>query len=210
MITMHQYLKKYPISKEATKLIVGTIHPHDNEKFLVPFFYGNKLSIWEILNDAFNGEMGEINLDSILRFLDKHKISVSDTIVKCQRKNPTALDKDLIPLQLHLDIINQITSSNVNHILFTSGFQKNNAFKLFYVDILGLKITPEIRNERKCILDKDIFGRPIRLTILYSPSGSSNVGLSTSRAYLNNKHTFSKSKRPVYDFKVNYYKEKFV
>ncbi|MBK6965069.1 MAG: hypothetical protein IPH20_14305 [Bacteroidales bacterium] len=53
MITIHQYLDKYPISRDSKKLIVGTIHPHDHENFGIPFFYGNRSSIWKILSEAF-------------------------------------------------------------------------------------------------------------------------------------------------------------
>jgi len=53
MITKHQYLDKYPISKKSEKLIVGTIHPHDHESFIIPFFYGNVTSIWTILSEAY-------------------------------------------------------------------------------------------------------------------------------------------------------------
>jgi hypothetical protein len=208
--TTHQYINKYAISFHSEKLIVGTIHPHDHNNFLVHFFYGNMLSIWKILNEAFDNEMGNsITLDKILLFLEKHKISVSDTILKCNRKNPTALDKDLIPLQLNFGLIDQIKNSNIKEILFTSGFQKNNAFKLFYVDILGLKLTPEIRKNRQVTLSKEIFGRPIKLVALYSPSGSSNVPLSKSKVYLDEKYKYSKSFRPVHDFKVNYYRKIF-
>ena len=210
MTTDHQYLDRNPISADSEKLIVGTIHPHDHPNFKVQFFYGNKLSIWTILNEAFDKEIGkEINLDGILEFLKRHKISVSDTIIKCNRKNSTALDKDLIPLTLNTKLVDQIKNSNIKEIFFTSGFQKNNAFKLFYVDILGLKITPEIRKARQTTLDKSIFGRPVKLIVLYSPSGSSNVPLSTSKIYLDNKHKYLKSARPVYDFKVDYYRDNF-
>ena len=210
MTTNHQYLDKYTISADSEKLIVGTIHPHDHTNFIVPFFYGNKLSIWTILNEAFNNEIGqEISLDGILKFLERYKISVSDTVVKCNRKNPTALDKDLIPLTLNHRLIDQIKNSKIKEILFTSGFETNNAFKLFYVDILGLKITPEIRKARQTMLDKSIFDRPVKLTVLYSPSGSSNVPLSTSKIYLDNKHKYTNSTRPVYDFKVDYYRDSF-
>lgn len=210
MITTHQYLDKYPISADSRKLIVGTIHPHNHHKFILPFFYGNTLSIWTILNEAFNKEIGqEISVDGILKFLKKHKISVSDTIIKCNRKNPTAFDTDLIPITLNHALTDQIKNSKITEIFFTSGFQKNSAFKLFYKDILGLKITPEIRKARQTILDKNIFGRPVKLVILYSPSGSSNIGLSTSKIYLESKHKYAKSARPVYDFKVDYYRQSF-
>jgi hypothetical protein len=152
-------------------------------------------------------------LESILKFLKAKKISVSDTIRKCNRINLTALDKDLIPIELNTQIIEDIKQSKIREILFTSGFGKNNAFKLFYVDILKQKITADITadiKEKRCIiLDEKYFGRKIKLTVLYSPSGSSNVPLSKSKIYLENKHKYLKSSRPVYDFKVDDYREKF-
>jgi len=210
MITTHQYLDKYPISKESKKLIVGTIHPHDHESFIIPFFYGNVISLWTILSEAFPKDLKKpITLKRILDFLKTKKISVSDTIRKCERENPTALDKDLKPIELNRQIKYDIRNSQISEILFTSGFGKNNAFRLFYVDILGLKITKDIKERRGVTLDKDIFGRPIKLTVLYSPSGTSNVGLSKSQLYLDNKNKYMNSSKPVYDFKVDYYKEKF-
>jgi len=211
MITTHQYLAKYPVSMDSEKLIVGTIHPHHHSNFIVKFFYGNKLSMWRILNDAFNHEMGDpITLEGITEFLNNHKISVSDTIKKCRRLTASALDKDLVPLELNTELVDQVRSSKITQILFTSGFQKNNAFKLFYEDMLGLKITPEIRRSREVVLNKSIFGRPVKLTILYSPSGSSNVPLSKSELYILDKHKYVKSHRPVYDFKVDYSRDKFI
>lgn len=210
MITEHQYLDKYPISKESKKLIVGTIHPHYHENFEIPFFYGNVMSLWIILSEAFPEDLIKpITLNGVLDFLRAKRISVSDTIRKCERNNPTALDKDLIPIDLNNKIIDDIKDSNITEILFTSGFGKNNAFRLFYVNILGLKITKDIRQKRGLILNKEIFGRPIKLTVLYSPSGTSNVGLSKSKLYLEQKEKYKKSSRPVYDFKVDYYHEKF-
>jgi G:T/U-mismatch repair DNA glycosylase len=203
-------LDKYPISADSEKLIVGTIHPHDHNNFAFPFFYGNVTSIWTLLSEAFPNDLKQpLTLDGILNFLKSKKISVSDTIRKCDRKNPTALDKDLIVIELNKQIIDDIKKSKVSEILFTSGFGKNNAFKLFYVDILGLKITPEIKRNRQVTLAKDIFGRPVKLTVLYSPSGSSNVPLSKSKIYLENKHKYANSHRPVYDFKVDYYRSNF-
>src|SRR5690606_13755434 len=119
--------------------IVGTIHPHDNEKFYLPFLYGNALSIWPILSDAFPDELPQpLTLDKILIFLNWRSISVSDTIRICDRTSPTALDEDLIPVELNKRIRDDTKNSEIVEILFTSGFGKNNAFKLFYEDILGL------------------------------------------------------------------------
>lgn len=210
MRTTHQYLNKYPIDPGSEKLIVGTIHPHAHEKFVLPFFYGNVISLWSILSDAFPGELKKpITLEGVLQFLKNHRIAMSDTILVCDRKKPTALDEDLIPLELNTNIVEQIRQSKIKEIFFTSGFGKNGAFRLFYEKILGLKITAQIKNDRQLVLDKSIFGRPVKLIILYSPSGASNVGLSQTKLFLENKDKFSKSARPVYDFKVEYYRNMF-
>ena len=120
-----------------------------------------------------------------------------------------ALDKDLIPIELNKQILDDIKTSKISEILFTSGFGKNNAFRIFYVNILKQRITKDIKNNKGITLDKTFFGRPIKLTVLYSPSGSSNVPLSVSKIYLDNKDKYVKSHRPVYDFKVDYYRDKF-
>lgn len=210
MTTTHQYLKKYPISPESEKLIVGTIHPHDHEKFEIPFFYGNMSTIWKILNVAFPNELGEpLSLEGITKFLKKRKISVSDTVQECQRQASTANDSDLTGIKLNHEILEQIRNSKINEILFTSGFGKNNAFRLFYVDILKQTVTGEIRQNREVVLDSEHFGRPVKLTVLYSPSGAANRGLSKSKVYLENKHKYKDSKKPVQAFKIDYYREKF-
>ena len=210
MVTRHQYIDKYEISSDSRKLIIGTIHPHDHENFKIPFFYGSKMSIWNLLNKGFNNEMGDVfSLESIKTFLSNHKIAISDTIRVCERINPTALDQDLRPIELNMQLVEQIKNSNIEEILFTRGFGKNNAFRLFYVDILGLRITPEIRRNRELVLNGNVFGRPVKLTILYSPSGASNVGISKSKMYMENQQNYSSSPTPVYDFKIDYYRNKF-
>ena len=191
--TSHQYLEKYPIAIKSEKLIVGTIHPHNHENFTIPFFYGNVMSLWNILSEAFPEELRQpLSLPKIINFLNNRKIAVSDTIVACERANPTALDSDITAIMLNRKIIQDIKNSNISEILFTSGFGKNNAFRLFYKDILELPITKEIKINREVLLDSAIFGRPVKLTILYSPSGSSNVGLSKCRLYQENIKKYKK------------------
>lgn len=207
--TKHQYLKLYPISPDSHKLILGTIHPHHHEGFQVSFFYGNVMSLWNILSESFPGEISNpITLDSILRFLNNRKISMSDLIIECDRKNDTALDEDLIPTMLNHDLLRQISNSKIEDLYFTSGFGVNNAFKLFYVDLLKQKINAEIRTHREIILDDRFFGRPVKLHILYSPSGLANTGMSKSKLYIENKHKYAGSKRPVSEFKIEYYRSK--
>lgn len=208
--TKHLYLKKYPIHHNSEKLIIGTIHPHNSKDFILPFFYGNKLSLWKILAAAFSDELKNYqSLNEILLFLKKRKIAVSDVIKKCVRKNNSASDSDIINYTLNTELIKQIKKSRIHTIYFTSSFQKNSAFKLFYSDMLGLRVADEIKKRKTIVLDKIYFGRPIKLIILISPSGAANKGLARNANYQMNKHKYKHSKTPLHDFKVDYYKEIF-
>lgn len=210
MTTIHQYLNKYPVDPDSKTLIIGTIHPHNVGTFKLDFFYGNEASLWNLLSDAFPDELSKpVTLPGLLTFLSNRKISVSDTIMECIRKKPTALDSDLIPVKLNDDLIRQIRESSIDHLVFTSGFGKNNAFRLFYSGLLQQPITEEIKGKRNFTLLDKFFGRPVRVTIIYSPSGAANISLSKSKEFQQNRHLHADSKRPVYDFKVTLYKNVF-
>ncbi|ESU19809.1 hypothetical protein FEDK69T_30650 [Flavobacterium enshiense DK69] len=56
--------------------------------------------------------------------------------------------KDL-PFGLNQKIIDDSKKSKITKIFFTSRFGKNNAFRIFYVYILGLKITDDIKKRVK-------------------------------------------------------------
>lgn len=208
--TVHEYLDIYPVNPESEKVVIGTIHPHNTTEFKIPFFYGSKLSLWKLLDRASGGEIGEpIVLDNVLKFLKCHKISMSDTVRECVRKETSWADNDLVPIRLNLELLDQVRNSNVKELLFMSGFGKTNAFKLFYVDMLGRRITDEIRRNRSVLLEKEVFGQEVLLSVLYSPSGAANIALAQSDIYRNAKHKYVGSASPVYDFKVDYYREKF-
>lgn len=210
MRTVHQYLDLYPPPKDSRRIIVGTIHPHDTERFKIPFFYGSKLSLWELLDRASGGEIGQpITLCGVLKFLRRRKIAMSDMVRECERTETSWADHDLVPIRLNEELPEQIRCSQIREVLFMSGFGKANAFKLFYVNLLGRHITPEIRRNRECTLEKSVFGRPVKLSVLYSPSGAANIALAQSKIYQESKEKYAASKTPVYDFKIDYYREKF-
>ncbi|SMG14376.1 hypothetical protein [Sphingobacterium psychroaquaticum] len=210
MFTDHQYLDRYPVQLDSRLLILGTIHPHNTGDFKIPFFYGNKNSIWNLLSDAFPKLLPKpIVLENVLSFLQHGRISLSDTIRQCRRLRHTALDTDLVPEILNYELIDQIKESQIEQILCTSGFGKNNAFRLFYEGLLGLKITPEIRAKREVLLPDSIFGRPVLVKALYSPSGSSNISFSRHPLYVANKDKYASFPNPVYTFKVDYYRTQF-
>ncbi len=229
-VTRHAYLDRYPVDPNSTRVVVGTIHPHDEENFFLPFFYGNKMSLWKMLNLATNGELNDpnfeprgnnrvfrerdgfehrITLDSILRFLRAKRISMSDAVRECRRPGSVWADAELIPTRLNVELVDQIRDSQIAEVLFMSGFGKTNAFKLFYVDILRQKITPEIRARREVVCPPEIFGRPVKFSILYSPSGAANVAIAQSPEYRAVKERYALSTTPVRDFKIDYYRRKF-
>jgi len=180
-------------------------------RFELPFFYGNVSTLWRLLSDAFPEKLPKpLTMQKILNFLHKSKIAVSDTIVKCERTSSSAFDRDLIPIDLNTRIVKDIENSNITEVLFTSGFGKHSAFRLFYSNILGKRLSNDIIQKREVKLNAgDVFGRPVLLKVLYSPSGAANVGISRSKAYLQNKHKYAHTKRPVYHFKVDHYREMF-
>lgn len=210
MITTHQYLAQYPVDPNSEKLIAGTIHPHNHEDFTVKFFYGNQCSLWKIMHAAFPDELRDpFHLNSILAFLQRRKIAMSDMIRECERTTPAALDRDLIPTVLNEELPHEIRHSNIREIFFTSGFGKNAAFQLFYKNVLGERITPAIRTNREVTLPPEILGRPMRLRILYSPSGTANTGLVRSADYRALADRYRHLPAPVQAFKVDYYREMF-
>ena len=206
MITDHQYLKKYPIDPRATRLILGTIHPHDHSKFLLQFFYGNELSIWKILQQAFPQELTKpADLDAVIKFLKTRKITISDTIIRCQRIHPTALDQDLVVLEDNgKDLLHALGNSDIQEVICTSGFGKNNAFKLFYERILGQKITSEIRRKRAAEVTLPGGTKTITVKVLYSPARTANRGIANSQGY-----KIVKNQMTVDQYRISLYAQAF-
>lgn len=210
LVTVHQFLDVYPLKPTDELLILGTIHPHFVADFKIPFFYGNRNSLWNLLHDAFPEEIpNDFSLADIVHFLDKRRIAMSDNILRCRRKKNSSLDVDLEVITLNHALIHQIKSSRIKCIYCTSGFGKNSSFRLFYEELLGLKITKEIKVDRKVDLPVEIFGRELSVYILPSPSGAANIALSQTLAYKASVYYGSDSPHPVYDYKVSLYKDYF-
>ncbi len=209
----HLYLKRYPINPKSKKLIVGTIHPADSKRFLIPFFYGNRNSLWTILRDAFPNEFltsspHPIELTEVLRFLNKTKISMSDTIVSCKRLSDSAQDRALSDLHLNTDLVEQILDSEIDQVFFTSGFGTNSAFRLFYQGILKKPLTSAMKSKREFI-DQETFGRPVRYSILFSPSGSAMRSIARSQEYLKSSVMYAGRATPIKDFRTDQYRTAF-
>lgn len=112
------------------------------------------MSIWKIFHRAFSENLPDpTDINSVLSFLQIKGLTVSNTLENYERINHTALDKYLIPKAFHKEsIIRKITESDIEEILWTSGFGKNSAFKLFYCDILRYKLSKKIREEKFVML----------------------------------------------------------
>lgn len=205
-VTDHQFILSNPIKKSDKVLILGTIHPHDVGSFKLPFFYGNRNSIWNIFRDVFPEELPrEFSVEDIKNLLSNRNIAISDTILQCERVSDSALDKDLRPIKLNMGLIEEVKKSIITKIYCTSGFGKNNAFRLFYEEILGLKLSKEIKQNKLATLPVELFGREIIVSLLPSPSGAANIALSNTIGYKASPFFNSQSSRPVYDYKVSLY-----
>lgn len=206
--TIHSFIDLYLITKESTKLILGTIHPHQIELFQIDFFYGNVGSLWRILTEAFPQLKFE-NREQIIQILKKYNIAITDIISQCDRENINITrDSELFNIVLNRDLIlNGLKSSKIDTIYFTSGFGKNNAAKLF-LQTFKIKIDFNFLT-REFIIPAQYFGREIKCIVLYSPSGEANRGISNSKLYLNRKAEFLKFQHPVAEFKKRFYQEKF-
>jgi len=209
--TMHNYLDKYPINQNSTRLIIGTIHPHLTDDFNIDFFYGNIGSFWDILSNSFP-ERDFNTKDHIIQTLNDYNISITDMIRQCDRENEFITEDS--KLYNIIDNVGQIkegiANSKIDTIYFTSRFGKNNAAKLF---VKKFKI-----NYRKTFnpimseftIERDVFGREIKAVVLYSPSNNANIGISKTSPYLNNYEYYQGFKHPVKQFKIEFYKNKFI
>jgi hypothetical protein len=80
----HPWLEKYPIKCNSTKLIIGT-HPPMPYRGCMPFYYGNSFEFWRFmeqvyLNDVFFDLEMKPDLNLILKWLERHKMSITDMI----------------------------------------------------------------------------------------------------------------------------------
>lgn len=206
-VTNHQFILSNPIKETDKSLILGTIHPHDVSSFKLPFFYGNRNSIWNIFRDVFPGELPrEYSVEDIKNLLSNRNIAISDTILQCERVSDSALDKDLRPTRLNMGLIEEVRESTITKIYCTSGFGKNNAFRLFYEGILGMKLNKEIKQNKLATLPVELFGREVVISLLPSPSGAANISLSRSIGYKESPYFGSSSAKPVHDYRVNLFR----
>lgn len=203
----HKYIDKNQVKDSDTALILGTIHPHKTDDFIIDFFYGNKSSLWNILGQAFPAL--EFNsIEKIQTTLSNSNIWISDMIRSCEREDEKVTqDKLLKNIELNVDQVRSgIENSKIDTIFFTSGFGKNNAAKLF-IDAFGIKITN--KKERVFEIEENIFNRRIKGVILFSPSGQANVGIKKNKIFMENEFKYKEFSTPVNQFRIDSYREEF-
>ncbi|OHX64319.1 agmatine deiminase family protein [Flammeovirga pacifica] len=205
--TTHQYIDQFPYRQSNTSLILGTIHPHKTDDFKINFFYGNKVTIWGILAEAFPDQKFD-SRTSIEKTLRKNNVWISDIILSCERAHDSVTQDALLEnLELNSEMIEEgIRNSLITEIFFTSGFNKNGAAKLF-CDVFSIK--SELDSKREFKIDAKYFGREIVGKVLFSPSGQANIGISNNKEFIKQRDKYVNSTRAVQEFKVDTYRKAF-
>jgi hypothetical protein len=225
--TTHQFIKDSPCKPKDEYMILGTIHPHKVDEFEIPFFYGNKNSLWKILSAAFpNNKYPKIKFNignevekvkNINETLGTYNIFITDTLKTCERPDiKTTNDKDLIITEKDYNktqIEEALKNSEIDTIFFTSAFGKNNAAKLF-IDMFGIKESSiRVSDNEFTFTIPEIAEKEIRGIVLFSPSNVACIGISKSQEYLAVKDKYTngihKSNTPVKKFRIDFYEEKF-
>ncbi|MBK9413055.1 MAG: hypothetical protein IPN61_06440 [Bacteroidetes bacterium] len=132
------------------------------------WFYGSRANKTENLIQSIFPE-GQGSLETILT---QNNFLVSDVVNSCQRLNYSALDKDLIKIELNLGVLDLLQLKNMKHIYFTS-LKGGLPFSLFQ-KILSEEYTESvitytaIGNSGNLLLNID--SREYYLSFLDSPS----------------------------------------
>lgn len=208
--TVHEYIDTYPVKHTDSKMILGTIHPHLTMNFIIPFYYGNVGSFWNLLGQAFP-QHDFTTLVSIQAVLSKHKTWVADIIRKCDREDENVTRDALLYNIVYNSeqISDALNESQIDTIFFTSRFGKNNAASLFMKSFRINKNTYD-KSTNEFFIPAGRFGRHIRCIALYSPSNDANKGISKgAKPYLNKIDYYKAFPHPIKQFKVEFYKQKF-
>jgi G:T/U-mismatch repair DNA glycosylase len=215
----HPWLEKYPIKCNSTKLIIGT-HPPMPHRGCMPFYYGNSFEFWRFmeqvyLNDVFFDFEMKPDLNLILKWLERHKMSITDMIEYTFEESSFSIDSDITlndyKAQLNQHLFNWLKDSKVNKIYFTSFSEGKSAYDLFrkWVQLHFNMRLPKgrdiINNNNSYILS--IFERDIKLIMLYSPSPTARRGIPNSIPYKLWLKNNPKIKNPIDEFRVYWYKK---
>lgn len=170
----HPYIHHFNDCLSYKYLIVGTFPPNkavrEDKKSWANFFYGNKGTIWKIIQQIyphynFDKAKKEDRVQLIKDWMEEYGVGITDTISECSRKNiKSSDDKDLIiDWEGYNHNLKKYVLANINEIekiIFTSNTECNSALQTFKI-IMGAEfnLLPEHKLE----------------TTMPSPSGSSNT-----------------------------------
>lgn len=215
---VHKHPYKPFISKNTTKLIIGTLPPPRFYKGIlkkgdVDFCYGSiDGQLWKILNEIFQLNLHFETSDNAIKqrkdFLIKNNIGICDIVESCERKKIDASDLGMKNIQLR-DMMHYLKEfSKINTLLLTGGNSKNGPE--YHLRKLLKKEKIEfisISTETPRIHQFTIGERVIRTVSLTAPSGAANRAVGSNPEY-----KISKKQNPnfnTFDFRVLQYKKFF-
>lgn len=200
MPTVHQFLNESQVLPTDRRLILGTIHPPEVENFRIPYFYGNRGNLWDLLSEAFP-HLNFNNRQEIIQNLADHQTWISDIIRECTHRGGNAADNQLEGIIYNTEQIRQgLEDSQIDAIYFTSEFTFTLFKQAFHI---RLRFN---RERREMLIPKRYFGREIKAIVLYSPSDNACRGISRSLSY--QEWRMGRNPGSVNEFRVDHYRSK--
>ena len=215
---LHQHPYRPFISKNATKLIVGTLPPPRFSQGLllerdVNFCYGSRNGqLWPILDRIFDlnlkYETTEIAIQQRKEFLTERQIGICDIVENCKREKIDASDLGMQQVRLRNLIGYLKEHTTVDTLLFTGGNSKNGPEYFFRKHLKEYDIILQlVSNEIPRIHNFHLDSRIIKTISLMAPSGSANRAVGSNSEYKRLKQ--QNPKFNTLDFRVLQYKKYF-
>lgn len=215
---LHQHPYRPFISKNATKLIVGTLPPPRFSQGLllerdVNFCYGSRNGqLWPILDLIFDlnlkYETTEIAIQQRKEFLTERQIGICDIVENCKREKIDASDLGMQQVRLRNLIGYLKEHTTVDTLLFTGGNSKNGPEYFFRKHLKEYDIILQlVSNEIPRIHNFHLDSRIIKTISLMAPSGSANRAVGSNSEYKRLKQ--QNPKFNTLDFRVLQYKKYF-
>lgn len=226
----HKHPYKPFITKETTKLIVGTLPPprFSSGELLekdVDFCYGSYYnSLWLYIDKIhglnFRYDNSEEAVEQRKQFLIVNKIGVCDIVASCERSKINASDLGMHHVKLR-DIVGYLKQfPNIDTLLFTGGNSKNGPEYFFrkHLKTYHLKLdlvsneAPRIHQFQLPVIASATkqaipLNRTIKTVSLTSSSGAANISI--SRLPLYKQLRARNPKFNTFDFRVMQYREFF-
>lgn len=201
MPTIHQFIDGSQAQPTHRRAILGTIHPPQILNFRIPYFYGNRGNLWDLLSESFP-HLNFGCLTSIIQTLSDNDIWINDMIRQCDHINGNAADNQLDNIILNTEQIRDgLAISKIDTIFFTSEL----TFTLFK-RAFGMRLRFN-RETREMQVPERYFGRVINAVVLYSPSDNACRGIAGSKSY-KDWQEINQLIASVNAFRINHYQNK--